>query len=57
MNMKLKNLEIPIYFNKRLYGESKRDLIKFIFSYVNTLFRLYKIKKNDLQKEESSINS
>lgn len=38
--------EIPIYFNKRNYGESKRDLIKFIFSYITTMFRLYKIKKS-----------
>ena len=35
-----KMLEIPIRFNKRLYGESKRDLIKFIFSYLGTMYRL-----------------
>lgn len=28
---KLKIKEVPIYFNKRVHGESKRDLVKFIF--------------------------
>lgn len=32
--------ESPISFNKRLYGESKRRLIPFILSYIQTLFRL-----------------
>lgn len=32
--------ETPISFNKRLYGESKRQLIPFIISYIKTLFRL-----------------
>lgn len=41
-NIKIK--EIPIYFNKRLYGKSKRHLIRFIFSYVFSIIRLYKIK-------------
>ena len=38
--------EIPVYFNKRVYGESKRDLIKFIFSYIATMYRLKKLQKN-----------
>lgn len=33
--------ESPISFNKRLYGESKRQLIPFIISYIKTLFRLF----------------
>lgn len=37
--------EIPIYFNKREFGESKRDLVKFIFSYIKTMRSLYAIKK------------
>lgn len=41
----LKIKEVPIFFNKRVYGESKRDLIKFIFSYLSTIFRLKKISK------------
>ena len=41
-NIKIK--EIPIYFNKRLYGKSKRHLIRFIFSYIFSIIRLYKIK-------------
>lgn len=36
--------EVPIKFNQRVYGESKRKLLKFIFSYVKTMYRLRKIK-------------
>ena len=36
--------EIPIYFKKRDEGVSKRDLIKFIFSYIKTIKRLLDIK-------------
>lgn len=43
-NIKIK--EIPIYFNKRLYGKSKRHLIKFIFSYIFSIIKLYRIKNN-----------
>ena len=32
--------EAPIYFQKRLYGESKRQLAKFIISYMKTITRL-----------------
>ncbi len=37
---KLKIGEIPIEFNKRIYGESKRRLIPFIMSYIKTLCKL-----------------
>lgn len=37
---KLKIGEIPIEFDKRIYGESKRRLIPFIMSYIRTLFKL-----------------
>lgn len=43
----LKIKEVPIYFSKRVYGESKRDLIKFIFSYIETMIKLIKIMKNE----------
>lgn len=43
--------EIPISFYKRAAGESKRDLVKFIFSYCVTIHRLLKIK----HKTEKSI--
>ncbi|MBQ8108890.1 MAG: glycosyltransferase [Clostridia bacterium] len=36
--------EVPITFEKRRYGESKRRLIPFIFSYIRTLFRLIGIR-------------
>ncbi len=37
--------EIPVYFNKRAYGESKRDLVRFIFSYLSTIKRLKAIQR------------
>jgi len=36
--------EVPIHFNKRIYGESKRKLIPFICSYIKTLVRLTGIR-------------
>lgn len=36
----LKIQEIPITFKKREYGESKRNLSLFIYSFVSTLFKL-----------------
>jgi dolichol-phosphate mannosyltransferase len=49
--------EIPIIFNKRIYGESKRSLIKFIFSYIKTIVKLTALriisgKKKDNKKSE-----
>lgn len=41
---KAKITEIPIFFNKRMAGESKRDLVKFIFSYLVTMKKLLIIK-------------
>lgn len=46
--------EVPIEFDKRMYGESKRKLIPFMISYLKTLFYLigvrimYKSKKGEL---------
>lgn len=37
--------EIPISFQKRAAGESKRDLVKFMGSYVKTMQKLLRIKK------------
>ncbi|KLI21938.1 hypothetical protein SU46_01090 [Brachyspira hyodysenteriae] len=42
----IKIKEIPIFFNKRMYGKSKRKLIRFIFSYIKSIIHLYKIKDN-----------
>lgn len=36
--------EVPINFNKRLFGESKRNLIPFIISYIKTLLRLFSLR-------------
>lgn len=40
---KLRIGETPIVFNKRMYGESKRQLLKFICGYIVTLFKLIRI--------------
>jgi dolichol-phosphate mannosyltransferase len=36
----LKAREVPIIFQKRMFGESKRQLVKFIISFIKTLFML-----------------
>lgn len=36
--------ETPISFDKRMYGESKRQLLPFIMSYIKTLFTLISIR-------------
>ncbi|MBE5883515.1 MAG: glycosyltransferase [Lachnospiraceae bacterium] len=41
--------EVPISFNKREYGESKRDLIKFIKSYIKTIAHLLKIRRQAIK--------
>ena len=51
-NKKLKIGESPISFSKRMYGESKRQLLKFIISYMKTLFYLTGIRvKHAFTKE------
>lgn len=36
--------EVPIAFNKRIFGQSKRRLLPFIMTYIATLFRLFGIR-------------
>ncbi len=36
--------EVPITFEKRIYGQSKRKLWQFIFTYIKTLFSFLKIR-------------
>lgn len=50
-----KIVEVPIMFNKRVHGESKRDLVKFIFSYLQTMKRLYGIKRR-MEKQRLKLN-
>ncbi len=45
-NKDIKIAEIPIYFSKRLYGESKRDMIPFIKAYLKSIVTLIKIKSS-----------
>lgn len=42
--------EIPISFNKRDKGESKRDLMKFIGSYIKTMKKLLQIRNRAKQR-------
>jgi len=44
--------EIPVEFKKRAIGNSKRNLMKFIFSYLDTMFKLYKIKTGIKKKKD-----
>jgi dolichol-phosphate mannosyltransferase len=41
-----KLLEIPIFFNQRKHGESKRDLLKFILTYITSIKKLFSYRKN-----------
>ena len=52
-NIKIK--EVPIEFKKRVYGESKRKLLKFMFSYLVTIKRLIRIRNQyiKINKENS----
>ena len=40
----LKIAEVPIEFNKRMYGESKRQLLTFIRGYIVTVFNILAIR-------------
>lgn len=42
--------EIPIRFRKRKFGESKRDLIEFVFSYINTMIKLKRITNEEISQ-------
>ncbi len=50
----LKIREIPITFKKRDYGESKRNLPVFIYSFVSTLIKLFFINAFQLKKARLS---
>lgn len=43
-NRKLVIKEVPISFDKRMFGESKRRLLPFVFSYMRTLCRLIRLR-------------
>ena len=47
---KFKTFEIPISFNKRVAGQSKRNLIRFIKSYLQTMYRLMRIKNRVIKR-------
>lgn len=46
--------EIPINFNKRQAGNSKRNLVKFIFSYIVTIIKLLNIKRKLIENFDNS---
>ena len=48
-NRELRIGEVPISFQKRMYGESKRQLLKFIISYGKTLVKLTHMRLSPIQ--------
>jgi dolichol-phosphate mannosyltransferase len=44
-NPEINIAEFPVYFHKRENGESKRNLFKFILTYIGTMRRLVRIKR------------
>ena len=46
--------EVPIEFNKRMFGESKRKLFKFICGYIVTVFYLLCLRFDFIKSEENS---
>jgi dolichol-phosphate mannosyltransferase len=48
-NRALKITEIPVAFHERQHGDSKRSLLRFIFSYIGTMLRLRKIQREALK--------
>ena len=52
-NKSLKIGEVPIHFQKRLFGDSKRQLFKFIVSYIKTLFRLLGMRVTHWTRREN----
>ncbi len=49
--------EVPIVFQKRLYGESKRQLMRFIISYLKTLIKLIQIRTNARYQMQRNISA
>jgi dolichol-phosphate mannosyltransferase len=47
-------LEVPITFEKRKRGESKRDLVSFAFTYLMTIIRLKRITNSSALSERAS---
>jgi len=50
-NKTLQIREIPITFGKRQKGESKRDLLKFIISYLKTIRRLLSMQRQEKRNQ------
>jgi len=49
--------ETPISFDKRMFGESKRNLIAFIVSYVKTLYGLVLLRAAKTDEKQKSLNN
>jgi len=46
--------EVPVTFERRKAGESKRKLVAFAFGYLDTLKKLRKFQKDALREMEKS---
>ena len=57
LNLKFGGLnarEIPVYFSKRIHGKSKRDLLRFVFSYISTITKLLKISRQEKRAQKKN---
>ncbi len=48
--------EVPIEFNKRMFGESKRSLLKFIFSYIKTIIKLLALRLVSRKNKDNAVS-
>ena len=48
--------EVPIEFNKRMFGESKRSLLKFIFSYIKTIVKLFALRFVSKKNKDNAVS-
>lgn len=49
---KMKYTEVPICFQKRLHGKSKRNLLLFAFSYLSTLYKIKRLGRQTAKNIE-----
>lgn len=55
-NSEMNIVESPVFFRKRENGESKRNLFKFILTYIGTMRRLLKIQRESQKAKNRRIN-
>lgn len=48
--------EVPIEFNKRMFGESKRSLLEFVFSYIKTIMKIMALRLVSNEKKDNAVS-